>query len=93
MARAWRIEYEGAYYHLLSRGNERRDIFPCDEDRSLFLDTIGECGERFEIDIFSYVLMSNHISGDAENSTTLCKTDLGFSDNHKSFCQSIRIIR
>jgi putative transposase len=60
MARAWRIEYEGAYYHLLSRGNERRDIFLCDEDRNLFLDTIGECGERFEIDIFSYVLMSNH---------------------------------
>jgi REP element-mobilizing transposase RayT len=60
MARAWRIEYEGAYYHLLSRGNERRNIFLCDEDRTLFLDTIGECGERFEIDIFSYVLMSNH---------------------------------
>jgi hypothetical protein len=27
MARAWRIEYEGAYYHLLSRGNERQRIF------------------------------------------------------------------
>jgi len=60
MARSWRIEYEGAYYHLLSRGNERRDIFLCDEDRNLVLDKIGECGERFEIDIFSYVLMSNH---------------------------------
>ena len=60
MARAWRIEYEGAYYHLLSRGNERRDIFLCDEDRRLFLDTIAECCERFEIELFSYVLMSNH---------------------------------
>ena len=60
MARSWRIEYEGAYYHLLSRGNERRDIFLCDEDRNLVLDTIGECGERFEIELFSYVLMSNH---------------------------------
>jgi DNA-binding CsgD family transcriptional regulator len=27
MKRAWRIEYEGAYYHLLSRGNEGGDIF------------------------------------------------------------------
>jgi putative transposase len=60
MARAWRIEYEGAYYHLLSRGNEGRDIFLCDEDRSLFLGTIGEFGERFEIELFCYVLMSNH---------------------------------
>lgn len=60
MARAWRIEFEGAYYHILSRGNERRDIFLCEEDRSLFLDTIGELAERFEIDLFSYVLMPNH---------------------------------
>lgn len=60
MARAWRIEYEGALYHLFSRGNERRDIFLCKEDRSLFQDTIGECTERFEIELFSYVLMSNH---------------------------------
>ena len=27
MSRAWRIEYEGALYHLMSRGNEGRDIF------------------------------------------------------------------
>ncbi len=27
MGRAWRIEYEGGLYHVLSRGNERRDIF------------------------------------------------------------------
>jgi hypothetical protein len=43
MARAWRIEYEGAYYLLLSRGNEHRDILLCDVDRSLFLYTIEEC--------------------------------------------------
>lgn len=27
MTRQWRIEFEGAYYHILSRGNERRNIF------------------------------------------------------------------
>jgi len=27
MSRVWRIEYEGALYHLLSRGNEGSDIF------------------------------------------------------------------
>ena len=50
MARAWRIEYEGALYHVLSRGNERQDIVISDDDRKLFLDTVGE------IDIFCYVL-------------------------------------
>ena len=60
MARAWRIEYEGALYHVLSRGNERQDIVINDDDRKLFLATVGEMGERFEIAIFAYVLMDNH---------------------------------
>ncbi len=61
MGRAWRIEYEGALYHILSRGNEQNDIFYNDQDRLLFLETIGEMCERFEIDIFAYVLMGNHL--------------------------------
>jgi REP element-mobilizing transposase RayT len=60
MSRAWRIEYEGALYHLLSRGNERSDIFIDDYDRKGFLDAIEQMSERFEIDVFAYVLMSNH---------------------------------
>ena len=60
MGRPWRIEYKGALYHLMSRGNDGQDIFHNDEDRNLFLGTISEMSERFEIDIFAYVLMSNH---------------------------------
>ena len=60
MGRAWRIEYEGALYHILSRGNEQKDIFYDDQDRLLFLATIGEMSERFGIDVFAYVLMGNH---------------------------------
>ncbi len=41
MARQWRIEFEGAYYHVLSRGNDRRDIFSDNDDRILFLETLG----------------------------------------------------
>ena len=60
MSRPWRIEYEGALYHLLSRGNGRSDIFLNDKDRNSFLDVVGEMSERFDIDIFAYVLMDNH---------------------------------
>ncbi|MDA3895087.1 MAG: transposase [Desulfobacteraceae bacterium] len=60
MSRAWRIEYEGAYYHLMSRGNDGQDIYLSDEDRRLFLETLAEMASRFEVDIFAYVLMSNH---------------------------------
>jgi len=60
MSRAWRIEYEGALYHLLSRGNEGRKIFQDDADRRKFLVTVGELSERFDLDIYAYVLMDNH---------------------------------
>jgi putative transposase len=60
MSRSWRIEYEGAYYHLLSRGNEGSDIFINKDDRFIFLDTIGEMSERFEMEVHAYVLMDNH---------------------------------
>ena len=60
MSRAWRIEYEGALYHLLSRGNQGNDIFEDNRDRKIFFDTVGEMSERFEVEIFAYVLMSNH---------------------------------
>jgi REP element-mobilizing transposase RayT len=62
MARPWRIEYEGALYHVFSRGNNQQDIFVTDDDRHLFLDTIGQMSERFDNDIFAYVLMDNHAS-------------------------------
>ena len=48
MARQWRMEFEGAYYHILSRGNERRDIFADDQDRGSFLEILGEMSERFD---------------------------------------------
>ena len=60
MARAWRIEYEGALYHVLSRGNERRDMFLDDDDHRMFLTGLAESGERFAVDVFAYALMGNH---------------------------------
>ena len=60
MSRAWRIEYEGALYHLLSRGNGGNEIFVDERDRDRFLETIEEMSQRFEVDVFAYVLMSNH---------------------------------
>jgi REP element-mobilizing transposase RayT len=60
MARAWRIEYEGAYYHILSRGNDQKEIFLGDADRDLFIKTLAEACERFDVELFAYVLMPNH---------------------------------
>jgi REP element-mobilizing transposase RayT len=60
MARPLRIEFEGALYHILSRGNDRQDIYLNDDDYKTFLSVLEEMSSRFEVDIFAYVLMSNH---------------------------------
>ena len=51
MTRQWRIEFEGDYYHILSRGNERRNIFNDNDDRISFLEILGKMPERFEVEV------------------------------------------
>ena len=46
MARQLRIEFEGAYYHILSRGNNQSDLFHSDEDRQDFLYILADMSER-----------------------------------------------
>ncbi|MCP5005974.1 MAG: addiction module toxin RelE [Planctomycetes bacterium] len=60
MARQLRIEFKGAYYHITSFGNDRRDIFRDDDDRVMFLETLGNMSDRFDLEIYAYVLMDNH---------------------------------
>jgi len=60
MARQWRIEYPGALYHVLSRGNNRQNIFVNDDGRQMFLELMEEFNERFRVEDYAYVLMSNH---------------------------------
>ncbi|NCO24504.1 MAG: hypothetical protein GW897_05270 [bacterium] len=60
MARALRIKYKNALYHITSRGNERRNIFADDPDRDFFLQTLKESLNTYNVILYSYVLMSNH---------------------------------
>jgi len=60
MARALRIKYKNALYHITSRGNERRNIFENDHDREFFSQTLKESLNTYNVILYSYVLMSNH---------------------------------
>lgn len=60
MARPLRIEYEGAVYHVTSRGNAQSDIYLSDGDRELFLEVLALVVERFGWICHAYCLMSNH---------------------------------
>ena len=46
MARKLRVEYPGAIYHAMNRGDRREPIFADDQDRRLFLGTLGEACEK-----------------------------------------------
>ncbi len=60
MARPLRIEYDGALYHITSRGNERKPIFRDEEDRSVFLDTLTLVNKKYNWLCHAYCLMNNH---------------------------------
>ena len=60
MARKIRIEYAGAIYHLMNRGDRREPIFKGDDDRKLFVETLGEVCAKTGWLVHAYVLMSNH---------------------------------
>jgi REP element-mobilizing transposase RayT len=60
MARSIRIEYPGAFYHVMARGNRRERIFRDAEDRLFFLRTLGEACGRTGWRIHAWVLMGNH---------------------------------
>ena len=60
MARALRIIYPGAFYHVTSRGNEKKDIFKSRRNREKFLEYLASATERYGAEIYAYCLMSNH---------------------------------
>jgi REP element-mobilizing transposase RayT len=60
MARPLRIQYEGALYHILSRGNEKKKIFLDNGDYEKFIQILATLPKRFGVIIYGYVLMPNH---------------------------------
>ena len=60
MARKLRVEYAGAIYHVMNRGDRRELIFIDDADRQRFLDTLGEACAKTGWQVHAYVLMPNH---------------------------------
>ena len=60
MARPLRVEFDGAIYHVTSRGNAREDIFDDDGDRKAFLEVLGKVVNRFNWLCHAYCLMNNH---------------------------------
>ena len=63
MARPLRLEFEGAIYHVMARGNGRGAIFRLNTDRLRFIEKLGESAEMFQVRVHAYTLMHNHWHG------------------------------
>lgn len=61
MARKPRIEYEGAFYHVITRGNQRQRVFKGDDDFQKYISLLAFYKERYKYSLYAYALMSNHV--------------------------------
>jgi len=60
MARNLRVQYPGAIYHAMNRGDRREAIFSDDRDRECFLDTLAETCQKTDWQVHAWCLMHNH---------------------------------
>ncbi|MEW6305799.1 MAG: transposase, partial [Verrucomicrobiota bacterium] len=60
MARKLRVEYPGAIYHVMNRGDRREPIFQDDQDRRTFIDTLDEACAKTGWQVHALCLMPNH---------------------------------
>jgi putative transposase len=60
MPRPVRVEYAGAIYHVMNRGDRREPIVRDDRDRQRFLETLGETCRKTQWEVLAVCLMPNH---------------------------------
>jgi putative transposase len=60
MARALRLEFEDALYHLCARGNRRERVFGSEKDYLHFEELLAESLSRYQVELHGYVLLGNH---------------------------------
>jgi REP element-mobilizing transposase RayT len=61
MARKPRIEYDGAFYHVITRGNQRQKIFRDEKDYGKYLEILARYKSQYKYQLYAYVLMNNHV--------------------------------
>lgn len=60
MTRPLRIEYPGAWYHVMNRGRHRERVYHDEIDYATYLEVLSQCCERFNLEVHAYSLMPNH---------------------------------
>jgi putative transposase len=61
MARKPRIEFKGAFYHVITRGNQRQKVFKDKDDFLKYLEILSNYKIRYKYFLYAFVLMNNHL--------------------------------
>jgi putative transposase len=61
MPRTSRTVVAGVPHHVTQRGNRREDVFFTDQGRALYLKWLKEYCDKWQVDVFAYCLMTNHV--------------------------------
>jgi REP element-mobilizing transposase RayT len=60
MARPLRIEFEDAFYHIISRGHRKENIYRTDKDKDVFLKKLKDAVKKYTLKLHAFILMDNH---------------------------------
>src|SRR4051812_22281959 len=82
MPRKLRIQYPGAMYHVMSRGDRDECIFLDDVDRHDFIKALAEACQKTDWQVHAYCLMGNHFSFGAGNTGTEPRSGYGVAAEH-----------
>ena len=70
--RIQRARSEADVYHVVSRGVGQQIIFEDDKDRVSFLDFVARASRDFNVEVYAWCLMSNHVHLLLHVSKTIC---------------------
>ena len=86
MARKTRIEFPGAFYHVLARGNNKQKIFKDEQDYKIYILDLKRYHERYKFILYAYALMPNHVHLLIETGLTpLSKIMQGLQQSYTSY--------
>jgi len=60
LPRRLRVEYPGAVYHVIQRGNNRENVFERPEEKHYLIEQFRKAVVTDGVELFAYVVMSNH---------------------------------
>jgi len=95
MARPLRIEYAGAIYHVMNRGDRREAVFKDDTDRETFLRTLGEACGKTGWEVQAWCLMGEPFSFGNRNAEGEpgCRDEMDAGHLHPAFQPAAQALR